>query len=236
MSAGKLYLLPCLLGDDGPVNSLCSFESELLNTLNVFLTENERSCRRFMRKAGFTGSFDELELIHYDKDSSREETKQIIQYLLSGKDAGLISEAGVPSVADPGALLIRAAHIAGIDVIPVPGPSAIFQSITASGLNGQQFSFHGYLPIDSVERVRKLKEIQENSSKTGFAHFFIETPYRNNQLIGDCLKALSDTTIFHIAANISLPNSFIRTMPISNWKNEIPNLHKQPAVFGLISK
>ncbi|MEX1187927.1 MAG: SAM-dependent methyltransferase [Bacteroidia bacterium] len=234
MQSGKLFLLPCFIGDEETSSTLSNWEIDLVNTIKLFITENEKSCRRFMRKAGFQGNFDELELIRLDKNSSPEEINHIINLLNAGNDAALISEAGAPALADPGAPLIRIAHKHDIDIIPVPGPSAIMQAIVSSGLNGQQFIFHGYLPIDSSKRKAALRDLENKSSKDGYAHFFIETPYRNNALLQDLLEVLSGNTYLSIAANINSDQAFIRTKPVKLWKVNIPDLHKKPAVFGLI--
>jgi len=235
MNAGSLFLLPCFLGDEPNADSISKWEIDLLNSVKLFLTENEKSCRRFMRKAGFLGAFDEIELIRLDKDSCASEINHIINLISSGKDAALISEAGAPALADPGAPLIRTAHKHNIRVVPVPGPSAIMQAIIASGLNGQQFVFHGYLPIDSSKRKSKLKELEVISSKEGYAHFFIETPYRNNSILVDILDSLLDTTLLSISSNINLPDAFISTKTCKQWKANVPDLHKIPSVFGLMA-
>jgi 16S rRNA (cytidine1402-2'-O)-methyltransferase len=235
MDAGSLFLLPCFLGDEPTADSISKWEIDLLNSVKLFLTENEKSCRRFMRKAGFEGSFDEIELVRLDKDSSPLDINHIINLITSGRDAALISEAGAPALADPGAPLIRTAHKHNIKVIPVPGPSAIMQAIIASGLNGQQFVFHGYLPIDSVKRKTTVKELELRSSKEGYAHFFIETPYRNNALLKDLLDSLLDNTLLSIASNINLPEGFISTKTCKLWKKDLPDLHKKPSVFGILA-
>lgn len=236
MSAGRLYLLPCLLGDDAPIETLSQWEISLISELKVFLTENERSCRRFMRKAGFAGDFDTIELIRLDKDTSNHEIETILKRISLGIDAGILSEAGAPAIADPGAPLIRMAFNKGVEVIPVPGPSAIMLAISSSGLNGQQFSFHGYLPVDSPARIKKLRELQDDSKRTGYAHFFIETPYRNNALLKDCLSSLHPSTLINIASNLTLANALVKTQTVEQWKKETPELHKIPTVFGILAQ
>ncbi len=235
MNKGCLYLLPSFLGDDDHAGHLSSFEINLLQELKLFFCENEKSCRRFMRKAGFTGSFDEITLHRLDKDTSRQELAEFVHLLLSGQDAGLISEAGAPALADPGSLLIREAHQRNITVIPVPGPSAIMLAIIASGLNGQAFSFKGYLPVDRTERKNRLKELEKDSIQKKEAQFFIETPYRNDGLFEDMLSTLKAETWIHVSANISQKDSLIKTATAGNWKNAIPSLHKKPCVFGILS-
>jgi 16S rRNA (cytidine1402-2'-O)-methyltransferase len=236
LAAGRLYLLPCLLGDEASIDTLSQWEISLISDLKVFLTENERSCRRFMRKAGFAGDFDTIELIRLDKDTSLQEIESILKKISFDLDAGILSEAGAPAIADPGAPLIRMAFNKGIQVIPVPGPSAIMLAISSSGLNGQQFSFHGYLPVDSASRIRKLRELQDDSKRTGYAHFFIETPYRNNAFLKDCLSSLHPSTLISIASNLTLANAFVNTETVDQWKKDVPELHKIPAVFGILAQ
>lgn len=188
-----------------------------------------------MRKAGFTGDFDSIELIRLDKDTSSHEMESILKRIAQDQVAAVISEAGSPAIADPGAPLIRKAYQHGIQVIPVPGPSAIMLAISSSGLNGQQFSFHGYLPVESGARMKQLREIQEHSQKTGYAHFFIETPYRNNAFLKDCLSSLKLSTLISIASNLTLADAFVMTKTVEQWKKEIPDLHKIPTVFGILA-
>jgi 16S rRNA (cytidine1402-2'-O)-methyltransferase len=235
MTKGCLYLLPSFLGDDDDAGQLSSFEIRLLHDLKLFFCENEKSCRRFMRKAGFTGNFDEISLHRLDKDSSVQELLQLIQLLESGQDAGLISEAGAPALADPGTIIIREAHQRNIEVIPVPGPSAIMLAIIASGLNGQAFSFKGYLPVERNERKNRIKELEKNSALNQEAQFFIETPYRNDALFEDMLSVLKSDTWIHLSANIGQNDALIKTRTAANWKNSIPALHKKPCVFGILS-
>ena len=236
MTKGCLYLLPSFLGDDDDAGQLSSFEIRLIHDLKLFFCENEKSCRRFMRKAGFTGNFDEISLHRLDKDSSVQELLQLIQLLESGQDAGLISEAGAPALADPGTIIIREAHQRNIEVIPVPGPSAIMLAIIASGLNGQAFSFKGYLPVERNERKNRIKELEKNSALNQEAQFFIETPYRNDALFEDMLSVLKSDTWIHLSANIGQKDALIKTRTAANWKNSMPALHKKPCVFGILSK
>lgn len=233
MTTGSIFLLPCFVGNDSPTNMISAWELELLNSLNLFIAENEKSCRRFMRKAGFTGDFDNINIIRFDKKSSHEDISAILNRVSQGIDAGIVSESGAPALADPGSNIILHAHLKGIKVIPVPGPSAIMQAIMSSGLNGQQFVFHGYLPIDSVHRRKQIKALENESIHKNYAHFFIETPYRNNAMFKDLIQSLSKKTLLSIACNINLPNEFIKTETVTFWESNIPELHKQPTVFGI---
>lgn len=228
--------MPSLLGDDAPVNTLSATELELLEKLRYYYTENERSARRFLRKAGYTGSLEEIQMHRLDKDTSTQEQSQLLQILRDGNDVGLISEAGSPAVADPGAGFIQLAHSAGIEVVPVPGPSAIFLAIMASGLNGQQFSFNGYLPIDTSARIKTLRSLEEQSARTGYAQFFIETPYRNKALLDDILKTLHPSTLLSISLNLTVPGGWSKTRTVKYWKGNLPEIQKIPAIFGLMKK
>lgn len=234
MSTGTIYLLPTLLGDEARTDSLCGWETGLLQELKVYFTENEKSARRFLRKAGFTGSFDDITLHRVDKDTRIEEQLQLLTLVRNGTDAGVLSEAGAPAIADPGASLLALAHDMGIPVVPIPGPSAIMLSIMGSGLNGQQFTFHGYLPIDKIARTRKLRELEQISFQTGYAQFFIETPYRNIALLEDCFQVLNPATRLCIGVNLTLQDGWIRTIPVSRWKQNKPAINKLPAVFGIL--
>ena len=234
MTSGSIFLLPCFMGDDSPANIISGWELELLNTLNLFIAENEKSCRRFMRKAGFTGDFNTINIVRFDKNSGQEVISDILNRVSQGIDAGIVSESGAPALADPGSNIILQAHLKGINIIPVPGPSAIMQAIMSSGLNGQQFVFHGYLPIDSVVRRKHIKSLELESNQKKYAHFFIETPYRNNAMFKDLIQSLSKKTLLSIASNINLPNEFIKTESINYWESNTPELHKQPTVFGIL--
>jgi 16S rRNA (cytidine1402-2'-O)-methyltransferase len=200
----------------------------------MYFTENEKSARRFLRKAGYKGSIDEIILHRFDKDTRIDEQHELLSLIKQGNHVGLISEAGAPALADPGANLLALAHEQGISVIPVPGPSAIMLSIISSGLNGQQFTFHGYLPIDKVARSKKLREIEQVSSQTGYAQFFIETPYRNAAIIDECINTLSPQTKLCIAANLTVPDGWVKTKSMEKWKLQKPEIQKIPAVFGLL--
>jgi 16S rRNA (cytidine1402-2'-O)-methyltransferase len=232
---GILYILPGFLGDHSGPEWLCSYELSLLHELNVYFTENERTSRRFLRKAGFTGDLNQVQLHRLDKDTSPEQLNLFVKILLEGKDAGILSEAGMPALADPGTLFFRKLHHHGIQIIPIPGPSSILLAIAASGLNGQQFSFHGYLPVEGPDRIKKLKNLEEASLKTGYAQFFIETPFRNNKMMVDILQSCRPETLISIAANLNEPNGWNRTLAVQHWKNNVPELHKIPVVFGLLS-
>ena len=167
-----------------------------------------------------------------DKRTEVAEWMSLLQPALEGHDVGIISEAGAPGIADPGAQVVSLAHQLGIRVVPLPGPSSILLALMASGLNGQSFAFHGYLPIDKKERARELRRLEQQAAG-GQTQLFMEAPYRNNQLIADILQQCHPDTLLLIAANLTLPNALIRTQTIGKWKGRVPDLHKQPAIFGL---
>jgi len=232
-SPGTLFLLPTLLADEAGNEWLCQKELSLFDEITVWFTENERSARRFLRKAGFNGDFDKLVMLRLDKDTPSAEIEVMLKYLLEGKDAAILSEAGCPGIADPGSSLVRGAQKKRIPVVAIPGPSAIVMTLMASGFNGQQFTFHGYLPVDSVQRIKRIRELENLAKTTGYTQIFIETPYRNNGLFADILKVCLPETPICLGVNITLPDGYIRTMSARNWLKSIPELHKLPAVFAI---
>ena len=232
-SPGTLFLLPTLLADEAGNEWLCQKELSLFDEITVWFTENERSARRFLRKAGFSGDFDKLVMLRLDKDTPSAEIEIMLKHLLEGKDAAILSEAGCPGIADPGSSLVRGAQKKRIPVVAIPGPSAIVMTLMASGFNGQQFTFHGYLPVDSVQRTKRIRELENLAKTTGYTQIFIETPYRNNGLFADILKVCLPETPICLGVNITLPDGYIRTMSARNWLKAIPELHKLPAVFAI---
>lgn len=232
---GTLYLIPGPLGD-GEVEQVIPFYNlQIIRRLDVFVVEELRTARRFLRKCGFTGNFDETLLFLLNEHTAMEEVPSFLEPAKMGKDIGLISEAGCPAVADPGSALVRAAHESGIHVLPLSGPSSIIIALMASGLNGQQFSFHGYLPVKEPERIKKIKEIERDAHKTGQTHIFIEAPYRNRQMIESITRNCMDQTMLSISCNLTMPDEEVYTDTILNWKKRSYNPGKRPAVF-LISR
>ncbi len=231
---GKILLIPSALGAEGN-NAIPERSREVLMTIEYFIVENERAARRFLRSLGYTKSFEEVILNKLERDEDFEESAELLAYLKSGRCAGVISEAGCPGIADPGASVVKWAHRLGIDVIPVVGPSSIFLALMASGLNGQQFVFHGYLPIESATRKLKLKQLEEESFLKNQTQIFMETPYRNDGLVKDMLSVCRSATKLCIASNITLPTENIRMYSIGEWKKNIPDLKKKPAIFLLLS-
>lgn len=232
-SPGTLFLLPSSLAEEAGNEWLCRKETELFDHISVWFTENERTARRFLRKAGFTGNFDALTMLRFDKDSTSAEIETLLKYLLDGKDAAVLSEAGCPGIADPGSALVKGAHKRKIPVVALPGPSSIFLTLMASGLNGQQFSFNGYLPVDQVLRAQRIRELEGLARKSNYTQIFIETPYRNNALLADILRICQPETPLCIGVNLTLPEGWVKTQSVRNWLKETPDLHKKPVVYAI---
>jgi len=230
-STGKLYLIPTTLGDNEPLEVLPLSVKQVIEKTAHFIVENEKSARRFIKKITPRKSQPSLRLYKLDKFTTELETKDYLNACLEGKNVGLLSEAGVPAVADPGALIVKLAHQKNIKVVPLVGPSSIIMALMASGMNGQNFAFNGYLPIDKAERKKKIKQLEKLSFEKNQSQLFIETPYRNEKMLADLLQALTPTAQLCVAANITLPTEYIRTLSVEEWKNVKPDLHKKPAIF-----
>jgi len=233
MSLGTLYLIPVSLGETNNDKLFPLLNLRLLDELNHLVVENEKSARRFIRSTGNKRDFDGLELILLDKRTKQHEISRPIELLLQGKDVGIMSEAGCPGVADPGQILIAQAHQFNIKVVPLIGPSSILLGLMASGLNGQGFTFHGYIPIDKRERLNKLRELDTNVSKTGFTQIFMETPYRNQHLFDDILKTCNGNHKLCVAVDITLETEQIKTLAVAEWRAQKIDLHKRPCMFLL---
>jgi 16S rRNA (cytidine1402-2'-O)-methyltransferase len=238
-ATATLYLIPCYL-DDRSLAPLPAYLLDAVKECNVFFVENERSARRYLKSLWKEMVIDDYEWFTIHK--AEEEVRSAFrQKLKEGKTIGLISEAGCPGIADPGQILTEAAHQAGALVRPLVGPSSILLALMASGLNGQQFRFSGYLPVDAPARAKALKELETDSRQKNCTQVFIETPYRNNQLLETMLLTCHPETQLCIAANLTAPNEFIRTRTIAQWRAVrdaagIPDLHKQPAIFCLLAR
>lgn len=231
MSQGKVYLIPTVLHEE----ALETIPAYLLNAVKdctVFFTENEKTARRFLKKIWREMVIDDYQWFTIHK-AEEEVRSQFLQLLKAGKNIGIISEAGCPGVADPGQVLTEAAQQAGITIKPLVGPSSLLLALMASGMNGQCFQFHGYLPIDTIERKKKLRELETDSHKRNCTQIFIETPYRNNPLIKDILDSCREETRLCIAVDITAPAESIRTKSVKKWKQEVPDIHKRLAIFLL---
>ena len=203
----------------------------IVELLNHYVVENEKSARRFIKKITPKKVQSSLVMMKLDKYAIEIETRTYLDFCDQGVSVGLLSEAGVPAVADPGATIVKLAHEKGIQVVPLVGPSSILMALMASGLNGQNFAFNGYLPIDNSERKKGIKALEKLSMEKNQSQIFIETPYRNQKMFTDLKSVLSPGTLLCIAIDISLPNEFIKTFTIAHWKKQSPDLHKRPAIF-----
>jgi 16S rRNA (cytidine1402-2'-O)-methyltransferase len=235
LSLGNLYLIPVTLGDDELSKALPIAVVETTRHLENFVVENEKTARRFLSAVKTAKPVRELSLRVLDEHTQDKELPALLAPLLAGQDVGLMSEAGCPGVADPGAHLIELAHRKGIRVVPLVGPSSILLALMASGLDGQRFSFLGYLPSEKAARMQRLREIEQHSRKTHETQIFIETPYRNMHLLEDILATCAAETRLCVACNVSLERELIRSQRVVDWKKmPLPDLHKQPTVFLLL--
>lgn len=236
MSKGTIYMIPCPIADTRPLwDVLPRANYEVMNSLDYFIVENVRSARRFLSKAGVERRIEELEFVELNEHTTRsEEVERMLKPVLEGRSAGVISEAGVPGVADPGADIVALAHRHGIRVVPLVGPSSILMSVMASGLNGQSFAFVGYLPVKDQERQRRLKELERRAMEERQAQLFIEAPYRNIKLFEALLKTLSPKMRLTVAADITAPEEYIRTLRVEEWRRlAVPDIAKRPTIFVL---
>lgn len=209
---------------------------EQICLLRRFVVEESRTARRFLSAAGLRGHIGELEIRELNEHTAPQAVDSYLEMFEDGNDVGLLSEAGLPAVADPGALLVALCHRNGIDVIPLVGPSSLMMALMSSGLNGQSFAFRGYLPRVPEERRRALKDIEKQSLHLGQTQIFIETPYRNDQMFSDILSSCSAGTLLCVAADITMPDAFIRTKTIGEWKKEVPVIGKRPCVFLILAR
>ena len=232
MKPGTLYLIPTILADDTAPQVMPPQIAAHVAALSYFLVENARTARRFIKSVAPAQVIEELHISVIDKDSTEPQIQAVLKPVLAGQDAGVISEAGCPGIADPGAELARAAHTLGIRVVPLVGPSSLLLALMASGLNGQSFTFHGYLPIDRSRRAAAIKHLEKLALTQHQTQLFIETPYRNMQLLEDLLTQLHPATRLCIAVSLTASNEYVRTDTVANWKKAgVPEIHKQPAVF-----
>ena len=229
-----LFLIPAYLSEESPVEYFAPSIKEYILKTDYFFVENEKTARKVIKFFAPEKKQSELKLFLLDKYSESSDLKEAQKLMKSGQDFGLLSEAGLPCIADPGNLMVKWSHENNIKVIPINGPSSIILALISSGFNGQEFTFNGYLPIDKSEKKQKIQFLENQVQKSGYSQIFMETPYRNNQLLEDLIKFLNPNTKLCIAANINHPTEeFIKTLKISDWKNKKPELHKIPAVFVL---
>lgn len=228
-----LYLLPVTLGDTSVGKVLPAYNKEIIVEIKHFIVEDVRSARRFLKKVESQINIDELTFYPLNKHTSPEAISGYLKPLMEGLPMGVISEAGCPAVADPGADVVAIAQRKGLKVIPLVGPSSIILSVMGSGFNGQSFAFHGYLPIEPGERTKRLKELEVRIYTEHQTQLFIETPYRNNKMMEEILKTCRPQTKLCIAANITCEGEYIRTKTVKEWKGNLPDLNKIPCIFLL---
>lgn len=226
-----LYLLPVTLGDTPIEKVLPAYNKEIILGIKHFIVEDVRSARRFLKKVEASINIDELTFYPLNKHTSPDDLSGYLKPLQEGYSMGVISEAGCPAVADPGADVVAIAQRKSLKVVPLVGPSSIILSVMGSGFNGQSFAFHGYLPIEAADRIKRLKELEGRIYSENQTQLFIETPYRNNKMMEDILKTCRPQTKLCIAANITCEGEYIHTKTIREWKGHLPDLTKVPCIF-----
>ena len=231
---GKLYLIPSTLGEYDPAEVLPAPVLQKACSIRRFVVEELRTARRFLSAAGLKGYIDELEFHTLNEHTSQQEVESLAVLFNKG-DVGLISEAGLPAVADPGAALVALCHRKEIEVVPLVGPSSLMLALMASGLNGQSFAFRGYLPAKTDERRSALKAVERDSKSLNQSQIFIETPYRNDSLFKDLLQFLQPSTRLTVAADITLPDAYIRTRTVEEWRRKPETIGKRPCVFIILA-
>jgi len=234
MPLGTLYLIPVPLAENAAAKTFTPYLVDTINSIKEYIVENEKTARRFLKEAGLKTPQSELTIHDYGKHN-RDDTAEFFKGLQAGNSVGLMSEAGCPGIADPGAEIVDKAHRMGIKVVPLVGPSSILLALMASGFSGQSFIFYGYLPIDKVERSKKVKELEAASIKLKQTQIFIETPFRNNSLLEEVLKTGSPRTKLCIACDITADTEFIQTKTIEQWRKKVPDLHKRPTIYLLFA-
>lgn len=228
---GTLYLIPCTLGETPPLEVLPLLVKKAVESIDYYIVEHEKQARRFIKSIVPKKSQPDLHIETINKFTDEIEIPQLLQPCLEGNDMAIVSDAGCPGIADPGASVVKQAHLKGIKVVPLVGPSSLLLGMMASGLNGQNFAFNGYLPIDKQDRKKEIKRLERLSEQHNQAQLFIETPYRNNQMLESLTNNLHPNTQLCIACDLTLPTEFIRTQDASSWKKTKVDLNKRPTLF-----
>lgn len=228
---GNLYLIPCTIGDTPPLEVLPLLVKKSIEEINHYIVENEKVARRFIKTLVPRKSQPDLKISLINKFTNESDIPQMLEPCIEGHDVGVISDAGCPGVADPGALVVAQAHLMNIKVVPLVGPSSILLALMASGMNGQNFAFNGYLPIDKRERRMEIKRLERLSEEQDQSQLFIETPYRNNQLMESILSTLQEYTKLCVACDITLSSEYIKTQSVNEWKKTKVDLNKRPTLF-----
>lgn len=229
----SLYLIPVTLGETSIEQVLPTYNKEIILEIKYFIVENIRSARRFLKKVESNINIDELTFYELNKHTKPEDIENYLNPMVNGFHVGIISEAGCPAIADPGSDIVAIAQKKNYKVVPLVGPSSILLSLMASGFNGQGFAFHGYLPIDGAERIRKIKQLENLIHHEHQTQIFIETPYRNQKLVEDIIKHCTPSTKLCIAMNITCENEYIRTLSVKQWAKQLPDMAKQLCIFLL---
>ncbi len=232
MQNGTLYLIPVPLAEEAAHKTYTPYLVDTINQIDTYIVENSKTARRFLKEAGLKTAQKDLIVHDYGKHN-RTDLSQFFVELAAGKDVGLMSEAGCPGIADPGADIVAEAHKRGIKVVPLVGPSSILLALMASGFNGQSFAFWGYLPIDKEQRTKRIKDLDLSASRYKQTQIFIETPFRNNQLFEEVLKSCKPNTQICVASNLTGEDEYIKTQSVYNWRKEEIDLHKKPTIFLL---
>jgi 16S rRNA (cytidine1402-2'-O)-methyltransferase len=230
---GNLFLIPCTLGNTAPLEVLPLSVKKAVEEINHFIVEHEKNARAFIKSIAPKKSQPDLHFSLINKYTEESEIPDMLTHCLNGFNIGVISDAGCPGIADPGAAVVEQAHIKGIKVVPLVGPSSILLAMMASGFNGQNFSFNGYLPIEKGERKLEIKRLERLSVEQNQSQLFIETPYRNNQMLESLINTLHPQTHICVACDITLTTEYIKTYTANNWKNIKVDLHKRPTIFIL---
>lgn len=234
-SRGSLYLLPNLLGESAPEAVIPAEVLSRARSLDYLIAENPKAARAFLKRIGATRTLRSIRIERLDHNTPPAELAPLLDPLLAGRDAGLLSEAGLPAVADPGAGLIRLAHRRGLRVVPLSGPSSILLALSASGLEGQRFAFNGYLPVPPAELVAALKELERRSQRLRQTQIFMETPYRNDRSLALALRTLEPDTQVCVAADLTLQSETVQTQSVAAWRRAPPRLKGRPAIFLLLA-
>jgi 16S rRNA (cytidine1402-2'-O)-methyltransferase len=235
MPHGTLYLIPVPLAENASAKSFTPYLVDTINSIKEYIVENEKTARRFLKEAGLKTPQSELTIHDYGKHNRADGTAEFFKGLQAGNDVGLMSEAGCPGIADPGAEIVEKAHRMGIKVVPLVGPSSILLALMASGFNGQSFTFHGYLPIDKLDRSKKIKELEGLALKNNQTQLFIETPFRNNPMLEEILRTCNPKTKLCIACDLTAETELVQTKTIADWQKKVPELHKRPTIFLIFS-
>ncbi len=233
---GKLYLIPTTLGGENINDVIPANVIDKTREIDHFIVEDIRTARRYLSKLKPIIPISEIQFFELNEHTTQIQAEKLIAPLLQGKLVGLLSEAGVPAVADPGSNIVALAHRMGIEVIPLTGPSSILMAVMAGGLSGQNFAFVGYLPVQQHEREKRIRQLELRSREERQAQFFIETPYRNNQMLQSLADVLAPRTLVTVACDLTLPSQFISTRKAADWKKEMPDLHKRPCIFGIMQQ